>query len=159
MSEWVKNRIINPFINKIFQNVEIAYDWYITGCFYFFGAIFLIFHCFVFGKCGFGSNTSGTFSSIIYPIICGILSINLWDLFKFYINNLDIILSIMEKKNTDGKIFEILLLIAPFIYIYALNNMSFTGFSLICFIFGTIFISEISNLVKECIEEHNNQFN
>ena len=50
MSEWIKNRIINPFINTIFQNVKITYDWYITVCFYLFGLIFLIFDFCIFGK-------------------------------------------------------------------------------------------------------------
>ena len=159
MSEWIKNRIINPFINTIFQNVEITYDWYITVCFCFFGLIFLIFDFCVFGKSGFDSNTSGKFSNIIYPMICGILSINLWDIFKFYLNNLNKFLDIIKNNNTDRIIFEILILLSPLLYIYALNSMSFAGFNLICFIFGATFITEISNLVKECIEEHNNQFN
>lgn len=158
MSEWIKNRIINPFINTKFQNVEITYDWYIAVCFYLFGLIFLIFHYCVFGKSGFDSNTSGTFSNIIYPMICGILSINLWDLFKFYFNNYKKFLDLIKEGKANA-LFELLIFISPFIYIYALNSMSFAGFNLICFIFGATFITEISNLVKECIEEHNNQFN
>ena len=158
MSEWIKNRIINPFINTIFQNVKITYDWYITVCFYLFGLIFLIFDFCIFGKSGFDSNTSGTFSNIIYPMICGILSINLWDIFKFYLNNLNKFLDRIKEGKANA-LFELLIFISPFIYIYALNSMSFAGFNLICFIFGATFITEISNLVKECIEEHNNQFN
>lgn len=149
--EWIKK-----FLNNFFENEECTYNSYIAFVSIFFGVLFLLIHCFYLKRCGNGDQKiiSGIIYSFLYPFISGILTILLWDCFKILLNNYIRYYEELFKKN--DKAFEHLIIISPLIYIFALNSMSFSGWSLISFIIGSIFISEISNLFKECIEFHNN---
>lgn len=151
--------LVNKIIRKIlfymgkFFDKKVNKDWVAI----FLGSLmlipFLVIHCGCLGRCGsLSKDGEGVVTGILYlySFLCGGLAIILWDLFKCYVR--EVFCYKREKFDLFGLVS---IVIGIPIYIYALNNMSFVGVQLISFIVGSIFITELSQILRYIVNLHN----